>query len=54
MQILRLGPGRQFCHGIQLPQQLPDDLAGIVSLTKLFDFLKDSGEGVLGLRHGDF
>lgn len=49
MELLRFGPGGEAGHEVELSEELPDDLTGILALTQLFELLKDAREGLFCL-----
>jgi hypothetical protein len=54
IQLAGFGPGGQLGDEVELAEELGDEPVGVLSLAELFDLLEDAGEGVFGLRDGDF
>src|SRR5438105_1384261 len=50
--VLGIGPGRQACHHIELPQQAAHQLVRIVFRAEILELIEHSGDGSIGVGNG--
>lgn len=52
MELTGVGPHGELRHEVEFPQELSYHLAGVVTLTELFQLAQDAGQGIFGLTDG--